>query len=743
MKRNKKTSVEELPVLRHSGIAVAAGLTGQFAGIEQSITVAQEHWNVGQNQQAEILCLQVLTQIPGYPPALHLLGLIAHTVGKLPEAIEFMRGACASSNAPALYHSNFAEICRQGGQLGNAERAARRALELDPDNLGALSNLGIILQEADKLDASLDVLRRVVELDPTNSEFHNNLGNTLQCAGLLLEAKTAYSTAIELNPDYDSAYANLARLLSELGEFDAGLEAARQAIDINPQCNPAYLHAATIHIKRQQLPEALCKVDALLNYMPTHAEALQVRAALLSDADEPEEAEHAARQALTLAPNSGDAALALAKVLQAQSRHDEALAMFAQAVKNNPANKDAAPVGQAALLIELGRMQEAQTILRQVLQDMPRSAAAWLHLSRIKKFVAQDADLALMEAALEQGQRDGLALHDRIGLYFALGKARMDSGDIERALDAYDEANRLQRSMIDYDVRANKAWMATIAQQVPSQLLRALAAAGAGDPSEKPIFIIGMPRSGTTLIEQILASHPQVFGADELRTVQSMINSIVGPDEQPLPYPAMMSTLGAEDFTELGAYYVDTVTLLAPGKSRIVDKMPLNFLYAGFIHLMLPNARIIHTRRNPVDTCMSCYCQPFSSDQKFTFDLAELGDFYDGYQSLMQHWRDLLPPSRFLEIDYEDVVDDLEGSARKLIEFCGLAWDDACLSFHTTTRRVRTASMAQVRQPIYRDSIGRWKPHAARLAPLLNALNGALDDTLNGTLNPPSEGHDD
>ena len=731
MKRKKKTAAKGLPAFRQSGIAAAAGLTGQFAGIEQSIVAAQEHWNAGQNQQAEVLCLQVLAQMPGYPPALHLLGLIAHTVGKLPEALEFMRSACASPNAPALYHSNCAEICRQGSQLGDAERAGRRALALDPASVAALSNLGIILQEAGKLDESLELLRRVVEQEPGNPESHNNLGNTLQRSRRLLEAKTAYSTAIELNPDYDAAYANLARLLGELGEFDAGLEAARQAIDINPQCSPAYLHAATIHLKRKQLPQALRRVDALLNYMPVHAEALQLRAALLSDADEPEEAELAARRALALAPDNGDAALALANVLKAQVRSEEALAMFAQAAQNNPTDKDAAPVAQAALLGELGRMQEAQTLLRQVLDLMPRSASAWLQLSAIKKFAPQDADIASIEAALVQGQRDGLAVDDRIALHFALGKARMDGGDIRRALDDYDAANRLQRSLIDYDVRANTAWMATIAEQVPAQLLQALAAAGVGDPSETPLFIVGMPRSGTTLVEQILASHPEVFGADELRTVQNMIDSIVGPDGQPLPYPALMSSLAADDFAELGAYYVDSVAALAPGKSRIVDKMPLNFMYAGFIHLMLPNARIIHTRRNPVDTCMSCYCQPFNADQKFTFDLAELGEFYDGYRALMQHWRTSLPPSRFIEIDYEDVVDDLEGNARKLIEFCGLPWDDACLAFHKNSRQVRTASMAQVRQPIYRNSIRRWEPYAERLAPLLNALN------------PPPENHHD
>jgi tetratricopeptide (TPR) repeat protein len=722
VKRNSKNMAAAPPPLRQSGVAAAAGLAVEISSIEQSIVAAQQHWNVGQNQQAETLCLQVLTQLPSYPPALHLLGLIAHTVGKLPEAAEFMRAACASPEAPALFHSNFAEMCRQSGNLADAERAARLALALDPLSVAARSNLGIILQEAGQLDESLVLLRQAIAAEPDQPEFHNSLGNTLSRKGLLLEAKAAYSRAIALHPEHDSAYANLSGLLSQLGDHAQGLAAAQRAIDINPQCIAAYLHAASIHLGCKQFPQAMRRLDALLSFMPEHAQAWQLRAELLAEADEPEEALQAARQALAFAPHSGDAALALARVLQAQGWHEEALAMFAQASRNQPTARDAAPAGQAALLIELGRNQEALSLLEAVLARSPRSGQAWLHLSTIKKFAPADNDIARMEAVLADGARDGLPLADDIALNFALGKAHMDGGKVERALDAFDRGNGLQRALIDYDAGTNTAWMAAIAQQVPSSLLRAIADAGAGDPSEMPIFIVGMPRSGTTLVEQILASHPEVVGAGELSAVQGMVNRIVGPEDEPLAYPALMSRLEPGDFTELGTYYVETVAPLAHGKRRLVDKMPLNFMYAGLIHLMLPNARIIHTRRDPVDTCMSCYCQAFEASQKFTFDLAELGEFYAAYAALMQHWRTALPPSRLLEINYEDVVGDLDGSARRMIEFCGLGWDDACLEFHRSPRRVRTASMAQVRQPIYRSSMGRWQPHADRLAPLLERL---------------------
>lgn len=713
---------------RLSAITEAFELKGRLNAVQQSVEAAYAHWCAGQNQQAELICLQILVESPEHAPALHLLGLIAHTFGRLPEAVEYMRRSCAWAKAPSYYHSNFAEICRQAGHLEDAECAARRALELEPDNIGAQGNLGIILQEAGKLDEALILLQHVTTLDPDNPQMRNNLGNTLQRAGKLLEAKEAYSAAITLNPEYDSAYANLAYLLGNLGDFDAGLDATRQAIEINPQCSAAYLQAATIHLKRRNFHQALRSIDALLNFMPAHLDALKLRIKLLIELDELDEAEQIALHVLNLEPDGSESSLLLAKVLQAQNRDEEALALFKQAVHSTHNPTSDAPIALAEMLIQLGRLAEAEATLRTVLAQQPETAAAWAQLATIKTFTHDDVELDAMSALLANETRSGMAFEDRVSLHFALGKAYLDCNKVERALDHYAQANQLRRSQATYDEQIAKQWMASIAQQVQPALLQALSAAGAGYSSDIPVFIVGMPRSGTSLVEQILASHPEVFGAGELTLVQKMVDRIIDQNGAPLPYPELLSQLTAEDFSDLGAYYTQTVAALASDKRRIVDKMPLNFLYAPFIHLMLPNARIIHMQRDPVDTCMSCYCQAFSPEQGFTFDLAELGNFYVQYSALMQQWRALLPSSRFMEIRYEDVVEDLEGSARRLIDFCGLAWDDACLSFHQTKRRVRTASLAQVRRPIYRDDIGRWLPHTARLSPLLEALRGRSEN---------------
>jgi hypothetical protein len=239
---------------------------------------------------------------------------------------------------------------------------------------------------------------------------------------------------------------------------------------------------------------------------------------------------------------------------------------------------------------------------------------------------------------------------------------------------------------------------------------------GLGDPSSVPVFIVGMPRSGTTLIEQILASHPRVFGAGELMNLTRTVATL----SRRAPFLGAILAMGAPELRELGAHYVTEVRQLAPEADRIIDKMPANFRLVGLIHLALPNARIIHARRDPLDTCFSCFSQLFSGDQPFSYDLAELGRYYSAYEMLMQHWRRVLPRGVMLEVNYEDVIGDLEGEARRIVSHCGLEWDDACLSFHQTERPVR--STFQVRQPIYRNSVGRWRLYERHLGPLIGAL---------------------
>jgi len=243
-----------------------------------------------------------------------------------------------------------------------------------------------------------------------------------------------------------------------------------------------------------------------------------------------------------------------------------------------------------------------------------------------------------------------------------------------------------------------------------------------GYPSPVPVFIVGMVRSGSTLIEQILASHPQVFGGGELTSFPDAVQKIQTNFGSSVIFPELVSGMTDEDYRDLGARYLAELERLAPAAIRITDKMPGNFMFAGLIHLALPNAIIIHTLRDPVDTCLSCFSKLFAEGQNHTYDLAELGQYYRHYQALMMHWHRVLPPGRILDVRYEDVVADLEGQVRRIIAHCGLAWDPRCLAFHQTKRPVLTASGAQVRQPIYNTAIGRWRVYESFLGPLLAEL---------------------
>jgi len=234
--------------------------------------------------------------------------------------------------------------------------------------------------------------------------------------------------------------------------------------------------------------------------------------------------------------------------------------------------------------------------------------------------------------------------------------------------------------------------------------------------------VLGMPRSGTTLVEQIIASHPMVYGAGELHAFNDIILSVRGPNGNPLPFPEFVPALDASALKQFGARYVESVRKLAPRGLRFTDKMPSNFYFVGLIHLALPNAKIIHTVRDPVDTCISCFTKLFSAEQNHTYDLGELGRYYKRYEALMAHWRRVLPRGRILDVRYEEVIDDLERQARRIISHCGLAWDEHCLSFHETKRPVRTASATQVRQPIYKSAVGRWRVYEEHLGPLLSSL---------------------
>jgi Sulfotransferase family len=314
----------------------------------------------------------------------------------------------------------------------------------------------------------------------------------------------------------------------------------------------------------------------------------------------------------------------------------------------------------------------------------------------------------------------------RTHLHFALGKAYGDLRQYEKSFEHLHNGNALKRKQIAYDEMGVLGLFDRVRTNLDRKAIESRT--GQGDPSNLPIFVLGMPRSGTTLVEQIVASHPKVFGAGELTDLGAVTETVRGADGAQLPYPEFVPSLEAPHLGAIAQQYLARLRAISPDAERITDKMPSNFFFIGLIHLVLPNAPIIHVKRDPVDTCISCFSKLFSGSQDHTYDLAELGRYYVKYIELMEHWRAVLPAGRVLDVQYEDLIADFETQARRIVEYCGLEWHANCLAFHKTERPVRTASATQVRKPIYKTSIGRWRVYGEHIGPLLKALGPLAPD---------------
>jgi tetratricopeptide (TPR) repeat protein len=538
-------------------------------------------------------------------------------------------------------------------------------------------------------------------------------------AGKFVEAEEQCRQIVAANPDFFEAIHILAVVQASLGKNDLALASYDRALALRPADAGVLNNRGVTLQKLNRHDEALASYDRALALREDNAAVFYNRGNALRELRRFDEALASYDRALALRPDHARALNNRGIALRDLGRHDEALANYERALASRP-NDAESHNNMGAALKELGRLDEARDYFEKAIRLAPRTPLVYLSLATSKQFTADDPHLAAMQALA--GEMASLGADDAISLHFALGKALADVGRHEESFHHLLQGNALKRTRIAYDEAATLRMLERVRTVFTPALMRSKH--GLGDPSETPVFILGMPRSGSTLVEQILASHPKVFGAGEL----DHFAAAVARRHPPVPFPEGIADVADDRLRRFGTDYLDATTRLAPGAARITDKTPLNFGFAGLIHLALPHARIVHTRRDPVDTCLSCFSTLFATGQPFTYDLGELGRYYRAYDVLMRHWRDVLPEGVMIEVQYEDVVDDLEGQARRLVAHCGLDWDEACLDFHRTERTVRTASAVQVRQPIYRGSVARRRPANDLLRPLLDGLEGSRPD---------------
>jgi tetratricopeptide (TPR) repeat protein len=725
--------------------------------MQDILSTAIELHQAGQLGLAAQLYQKVLAKEAKNAPALHLLGVLHHQRGEHARAVELIAQAVAlRPNVPA-FHANLAEAYRALGQLERAVGCCRAALQLWPEYPEALCNLGVALQGLGRSAEAIEPLRRALELRADFATAHNNLGIALRELGQQDEALVHFQRAVEVEPAFAPARTNLGQMLLDRGRAEEALphcqEAARlspdlpamhhnlgnvlraleqlvearaaylEALRLDPKLALAQAHLGLILQKEGELDSALVWLKQATELEPANATFWGYLAELQDEREEPSESIPCWERVIALAAEERPGPhLSLGWALQEEGRLDEAREHYGIALGLNP-ELAGAHLNMGGLHEELGAMAEAESAFRDALRLQPRYAAAHARLATLLRGKLPRPDLAALEERLADPE---LEPGPRGRLLFARAHVLDARGEFTDAADCLRQANALAREQN----KDRRAYIPADHEQFVDRLIGAFsgdwfaAAKSSGLETPRPVFVFGLPRSGTTLIEQVLASHPRIHGAGELRLGRQSFEAIPRVVDRSDPPNECVPALDRAALRRLGEEHLARLDSHAAGRpERIVDKMPDNYMYLGLLAGMFPHAVFIHSRRDLRDVAVSCWMTDFRSI-RWANDPEHIASRFAQYRRLMEHWQAALPVP-IHAVDYEDTVSDLEGVARRLIAACGLEWHPACLEFHRTQRPVRTASITQVRQPIYKQSVARWKNYEHDLGALFAALPAA------------------
>jgi len=599
----------------------------------------------------------------------------------------------------------------------NAEQLFSLVLAVRPTHYGSLLGLGSIRASSNRLDNAKEYLTQAIAVNQDGPEAHGSLGAVYASAGDPDAAIACYEKALALAPNHAGVHYAFATLLHSLGRHTEAIDHLRRALAERPDHIEAHFTLGNALYSIGQDGEAIQCYLKVLELSPLHPETHNNLANVYQRIGQIDLAVTHYKKAIEVRPDYADAYGNLGNAYLVLNRLEESIEQNKRALKLKP-QRFGSYNNQGVAYQALGRFDEAREAFEHALELMPMDAAVHLNLVNMGKVKPGDRRLAGLQKLL--GEVSSLDAKNQVAAYFAMGKALSDLGQYDEAFQHLLKGNALERQSFFYDEPQRLAMFETLRHTFTPEFFKAKS--GHGDTSWAPIFIVGMPRSGTTLMEQVLASHSKVFGAGELETFKEAVGDLVNSQGVLAAYPALAEALSPDQIRQVGEIYTKRVRPLAPEAPHIVDKMPINFMFVGLIHLALPNARIINLRRDPLDTCVSCFSLLFTGSQPFAYDLGELGRYYRGYERVMDHWHTVLPPGVMIDVRYEDLVDDIEGEGRRVLRHCGLEWEDACRNFHDTERTVRTASLMQVREPVHRRAIGGWQRYAKYLGPLADAL---------------------
>lgn len=574
---------------------------------------------------------------------------------------------------------------QQKGDYAAAENIFSQILSETPEQPDVLHYWGLLKHQTGKSSEAVKLMKKSLEIGLPNSGYFYNLGGVLQQSGQLLEALEYLQQATDLTPTHAGAWNRMGEINEDLDMSFKAETCYRNAYLQEPQVRQYATNLIRVLRQNGNFEEAISVCDTCLQAHPEDIELLLFQTRCLSETGQSAQAEEKLRSALRNEP------------LSAQLQHAMGL-----------------------LMSENGDFEAARKYLQQAIAINPQYYAAYFTLSMIQDFSDETELVKGLESRVQQiSPKDPVT---RASAEFALGKMLDDQRQYDRAFTHFDLANKTARKFLRYSTAAQKIYMDGMIEHINRDFLTGHPKAGLD--TEVPVFILGMMRSGTSLVEQILASHPQVAGGGELMYMPLSLRKYT---ESPTILSGdRIASLSDEDLRSIGSEYLSRINASFPGARRVTDKLPGNFIMTGLIRVLFPNARIIHCVRDPLDTCLSCYFTHFDAGHSYAYDLTEIGEYYRMYHRLMAHYEGLIGKDDILTIKYEDLLDDVEGNVRNMLDFCGLDWDPVCLDFHAASRSVKTSSLYQVRQTPYTRSMGRWKHYSSHVEPLRLALGDMI-----------------
>lgn len=609
----------------------------------------------------------------------------------------------------------------QAGRLDDAEQVYRAVLGADPDEPEALNLLGLILQERGELPASIGMLERAVAIDPDFAEAWANLARAQRAAGLAAAAAGSARTAVGISSDLPEAHLLLGRALLDLKDNKASAEACSEAVRLQPALAGAHATLGTALNRLRDFPGAIRAFRMAVATQPDDVLALIALGMALGEAGQFEESVIWHQKAADIAPGDVSAMASLATALGRAGKTERAIEACRQAAAIAPDRANLWTM-LGSYYASMGRFDDSASCHRKALDIDPDSIESRRELVVIGGRGQGLAEFDVLHAGLRDPAR---TFTERAAAGFALGGEYDRLGDYDAAFDCYHRANQLSLAEcraqgLPFDAPAMRKYVDWVTQYFTSSTFETTR--GWGSDSTVPVFIVGMPRSGTTLVEQIAASHPAVFGAGELMHVPGILDALANGIAFRRP-----ETWSPPAVRQEAEAHVQRLQALGGDSRIVIDKLPDNVQTIGQIAILFPNAKIILCRRDLRDVCLSCFTQRFVSGMPWSHDLGDLAIRAREIERTVAHWKSVVPLP-ILEVHYEAMVGDLEGQARRLIDFLGLPWDPACLDFQKTERPVLTASRWQVRQPLYNTSVGRWRNYRRHLGPLLDGLKGLVPE---------------